>query len=74
MLQLDSTSPSDAETLDRMFATLHPAELAAFLPHDTPAVSLRMTIHLARARCATVDRATTVTVYQPHADAASLSC
>ena len=57
VLQLDSTSPSDAATLDRMFATLHPAELAAFLPHDTPAVSLRMTIHLARARCATADRA-----------------
>ena len=56
-LHLDSTSPSDAETLDRMFATLHPSELAAFLPHDTPAVSLRMTIHLARARCATADYA-----------------
>ena len=57
MLHLDPASPSDADALDRTLATLHPAELAAFLPHDAPAVSLRMVIHLARARCATADYA-----------------
>jgi hypothetical protein len=56
-LQLDSTRPSVADTLDHMLATIDPSDLAAFLPSDTPAASIRATVHMARARRATADRA-----------------
>ena len=74
-LQLDSTRPSDAETLDRLLAALQPSDLAAFLPPATPAASIRATLHMARARRAVADRAHELQLARarsdPHADADS---
>jgi hypothetical protein len=70
-LELDSANPSDVESLDELLTTLDPADIATFLPPDTPAASLKMAIHLASAKRAVFESAYDLQLAQARSAAAA---
>ena len=70
-LELDSSNPSDLESLDELLTTLDPDDIATFLPPDTPPASLKMAIHLASAKRAVAESAYDLQLAQAKSAAAA---